>query len=128
MARRRRVRLDAARTSASATVAEPRASASGLLRASRRFYGAHQRSIGGMPGGFPFSTETCILIAKYEETCPVTAHLVGRVGAAVSPCGIDRSRPPGLGRAGLEGWHRQDAVGARRQRRLGAGIEMWSAS
>src|ERR1039458_10181021 len=61
------------------------ASASGLLRASRRFYGAHQRSIGGMPGGFPFSTETCILIAKYEETCPVTAHLVGRVGADVSP-------------------------------------------
>src|ERR1017187_6850159 len=69
-------------------------------------------------------TETCILFAGYEETRTFPAHLVRRLCADVSTGGIARSRPPGPGRAGLEGWHRQDAIGPRRQRRLGAGLSL----
>src|ERR1035438_4485064 len=65
-----------------------------------------------------------ILIAEHEETCLVSAYLVGGICADASTCRVDRQSTPGPGRAGVAGCHRPDAVGARRQRRLGPGLSL----
>ena len=66
----------------------------------------------------------CILISGYEETCLVSAHFACVAGAGAAVGRTDRARPPGSGRARPERSHHEDAVRARRQRRLGPGLSL----